>query len=228
MRELKEIIVHCFATRPEWMASRSMAEKMAEVRRWHVQGNGWRDIGYHFAIDRDGTIAKGRPLGTAGAHTKGRNTGTIGIALVGGHGSAETDKFEDHFTPEQDAALRALIGELQAEHGAMSVTGHNQFSTKACPGFQVPGWFNGGAINRKYIPREAEAAIVDADKAPAKSTTNWAVVTGILASGWQAAQAADPMVQVAAIGCIAVLAYVMRERLRKAKLGKIAKEALGL
>ena len=87
MRKLNEIIVHCTATRPEWMVSRPLSDKVTEVKRWHVQDNGWADIGYHYLVDRGGAIATGRPLGKVGAHVRGRNTGSIGIALIGGQAS---------------------------------------------------------------------------------------------------------------------------------------------
>lgn len=135
MRELREIIVHCAATRPDWMQGAGVQRKTKEITDWHVKGNGWSDIGYHFVIDRDGATAKGRPLSRAGAHVKGRNANSIGICLIGGHGSTENDNFFDHFTKEQDAALRQLISSLVAEHGAMAVYGHNQFAAKACPAF---------------------------------------------------------------------------------------------
>lgn len=228
MRTITEAIIHTTATRPNWMATRSVADKVQEIRRWHVDGNGWSDIGYHYVIDRGGAIGTGRPLERVGAHVKGRNKQSIGIALVGGHGGSETDKFEDHYTDAQEAALRGLIGELKSRFGDLAVTGHNQYAAKACPCFYVPTWFEGGGVSRKYIPQEAEAAIDDADKHPAKSTTNWAALIGILQSGWVAFQSADPMVQAAALIGMAVLAYILKERIRKAKLGRIAKEALGL
>ena len=140
MRPLSEIIIHCTATQPNWLALRKTSYKVAEVRRWHVDDRGWSDIGYHFLIDRDGTVAKGRPIEKVGAHTQGRNTGTIGIALFGGHGSAATDRFRDHFTPAQDMALRVLIAALGAKYGALALSGHNQWAAKACPGFNVPKW----------------------------------------------------------------------------------------
>ena len=143
MRRLTEIIVHCTATRPNWMAAGTTAQKAAEVRRWHMQDRGWRDIGYHFLIDRDGTVAVGRPLDQTGAHTQGRNAGTIGVALFGGHGSSSDDKFLDNFTPEQDRALRGLIDRLRAQHGPLNLSGHNQWAAKACPGFNVPKWHTG-------------------------------------------------------------------------------------
>jgi len=141
MRPISEIIVHCTATRPEWMSGKPTSEKVAEVRRWHVEDHGWKDIGYHFLVDRDGTVAKGRPIEQVGAHTMDHNVGSIGISLFGGHGSVANGKFEDSFTLLQDAALHALIVKLTAIYKIAKVSGHNQYAAKACPGFYVPGWF---------------------------------------------------------------------------------------
>jgi N-acetyl-anhydromuramyl-L-alanine amidase AmpD len=142
MRPLNEIIVHCTATRPDWWSTRSTAQKVAEIKRWHVQDRGWSDIGYHFLIDRDGKVVAGRPLQTVGAHTQGHNTGTIGISLFGGHGSAATDAFFENYTPQQDKALRDLITHLRASYPTITkVSGHNEYAAKACPGFNVPKWY---------------------------------------------------------------------------------------
>lgn len=144
MRPLHEIIIHCTDTRPNWWADRTSAEKVAEVRRWHVEDRGWSDIGYHFLIDRDGTVVEGRPLERVGAHTKGKNTGTIGISLFGGHGGAANDDFLDNFTEDQERSLRTIIRKLQDDYPSItSVSGHNQWAAKACPTFSVPAWMEG-------------------------------------------------------------------------------------
>lgn len=148
MRQITEIIVHCTATRPDWWAGKSTAAKVAEVKRWHVQDRKWSDLGYHFLIDRDGVVMKGRDIARDGAHVQGRNKGTIGVSLFGGHGSAETDQFSDHFTPQQDAALRNLIADLRKRFGNVPVTGHNQYAAKACPGFNVPKWLASMPLTR--------------------------------------------------------------------------------
>lgn len=141
MRPVNEIIIHCTATHARWMEGQDTSAKVAEVRRWHVRDNGWRDIGYHYLIDRDGTVARGRPVEQVGAHVAGRNTGTIGVSLLGGHGSNEKDAFTSHFTPEQDAALRKLLADLQGRFpNATTISGHNQYAAKACPGFTVSEW----------------------------------------------------------------------------------------
>jgi N-acetylmuramoyl-L-alanine amidase len=142
LRPISEIIVHCSATRPEWMAGQAMADKVAEIRRWHIKDRGWKDIGYHYLIDRNGIVATGRPVEQVGAHVQGHNTGTIGVCLIGGHGSSETDRFDQHFTAQQDKALRALLADLKRKHtGVSKITGHNQYATKACPGFNVGAWY---------------------------------------------------------------------------------------
>lgn len=144
MRPISEIILHCSATRPKWMEGKSTAEKVAEIRRWHVEDNGWRDIGYHFVIDRDGAIARGRQLEQIGAHTVGKNKGTIGICLIGGHGSSADDTFSENYTEDQDKAVRSLIEQLRKQYPAITkVTGHNDYAAKACPGFRVATWLRG-------------------------------------------------------------------------------------
>jgi len=146
MRKIDEIIIHCAATRPGWREDESTISKIEEVRRWHVDGRGWSDIGYHFLIDRDGTVEAGRPVSRAGAHVRGHNRNSIGICLFGGHGAAATDNFYDHFTPEQDAALRKLIDTLVGQYGSLDISGHNEYSVKGCPGFQVGDWLEAGLI----------------------------------------------------------------------------------
>ena len=119
MRLINEIVVHCTATNPKWYASKSAEDVVAEIRRWHTEERGWSDIGYHAIVHRDGSVAHGRSDDRKGAHVAGRNSTTIGISLVGGRGGVANGKFEDNFTPEQDAALRNQTSQLRArkEHG---------------------------------------------------------------------------------------------------------------
>lgn len=143
MRQLTEIIVHCSATQANWMAGAGTDRKVREIDAWH-RGNGWNGIGYHLLIDRDGTVANGRPIERVGAHVKGHNTGTIGVCLIGGFGSSAKDDPSDHFTIAQMKALRAVIADLRHQYPTISkVSGHNEYAAKACPGFSVPGWYDG-------------------------------------------------------------------------------------
>jgi N-acetylmuramoyl-L-alanine amidase len=132
-----EIILHCADTRPEWMAGRPLTEKVAEIRRWHIEQRGWRDIGYHWVIDRDVAVAPGRPETEIGAHVEGHNAGTIGICLLGGYGAKADDLFEKNFTAGQKAAALKLIAQIKGRTAISKISGHNDYAAKACPGFRV-------------------------------------------------------------------------------------------
>ncbi|MCI0635496.1 MAG: peptidoglycan recognition protein, partial [Actinobacteria bacterium] len=62
------------------------------IQLYHVQGNGWNDIGYNYLVDRFGTVYEGRFGGSernvVGAHAQGFNTGSVGIAVLGTYGGA--------------------------------------------------------------------------------------------------------------------------------------------
>jgi hypothetical protein len=137
---VREIILHCSATRPEWMGNAPLSAKLAEIRRWHMQDRGWRNIGYHWLIDFDGQRAAGRRETDIGAHVVDHNRGTIGICLIGGHGADADDKFAEHFNSAQARTLRALIADIRNRTQIARVTGHNDYAAKACPGFRVSGW----------------------------------------------------------------------------------------
>ena len=150
MRHIDSIYIHCTATRAEWWADRRSSEKAAECKRWHLD-RGWSDVGYTYFVDRDGTVTEGRPIEKTPAAQKGHNTGSVAISLWGGHGGNQDDKFEEHFTPEQDRALRKLIAQLRMEYPSIKrIRGHNEVSvSKACPCFQVTSWLNSAETEKK-------------------------------------------------------------------------------
>ncbi len=121
--------LHCAATKE------GHDIKTETIKSWHVKGNGWSDIGYHYVIELDGTVKKGRPMHRSGAHTKGHNTGSIGVCYVGGIDISKKPK--DTRTEAQRTAMDELINELLVEYPNATVHGHNEFSAKACPSFDV-------------------------------------------------------------------------------------------
>ena len=137
---VNEIVVHCAATAPDWMAGQSLAAKKAEINRWHL-ARGFAMIGYHWIIDRDGQMLACRPETQIGAHVIEANRGTIGICLIGGFGSSATDRFSENFTSAQDLQLRHQISGISMRTQIKRITGHNQYARKACPGFDVPTWY---------------------------------------------------------------------------------------
>ena len=199
------IFVHCSATRPAWMADKPLSEKVAEIRRWHVEERKWKDVGYHWIIDRDGMVARGRPENVVGSHVSGHNSGSIGICLIGGHGSNENDPFEKNFTPEQDAVLRDLIEDIKDRTPIKKVRGHNEVAAKACPGFNVARW----------SAKRGERKIVESTTLQASAAQ---VASGAV-GGVTAVSALDGHAQIVALVICAIViaaaAWVMRERLRE-------------
>lgn len=135
-----EIVVHCSATPASWYAGKASREKVSEIRRWHVEDRKWRDIGYHYVIDTNGTVLPGRAETVIGAGVEGHNRGVIHICLIGGSGSAATDPFERNFTPHQAAALRKVLASIKLRTPIIRISGHNEWAAKSCPGFSVPKW----------------------------------------------------------------------------------------
>lgn len=91
----KMLTIHCSDSK------NGVPVTVAEITRWHV-ARGFLTIGYHFVIQPDGTVDKGRALTEVGAHVEGHNTGNLGICLIG----------NDQFTQKQFDALRGLLDEL--------------------------------------------------------------------------------------------------------------------
>ena len=127
-RYIDTIILHCSDTYPH------MDVGAKEITEWH-QDRGYSTNAYHFIIKKDGTIETGRNLDIQGAHCFGYNTNSIGICWVGGKSMNNTPI--DDRTKEQKKALAALCINLQAEYPNVEIKGHNDFSKKTCPNFNV-------------------------------------------------------------------------------------------
>lgn len=129
MRDIDKIIIHCSATQEGKEIS------AATIDKWH-KARGWRGIGYHFVVALDGTIEYGRALNKVGAHVKGHNKSSIGICYIGGLDSVSKTA-KDTRTPEQIATLLELLRVLKKLHPGITIHGHNEFSAKSCPCFDV-------------------------------------------------------------------------------------------
>ena len=129
MRDINKIIIHCSATRE------GQAFSVDTIKQRHL-ARGWSDVGYHYVVHLDGSISYGRDINKRGAHTKGHNTGSIGICYIGG---VETDGKtpKDTRTPEQKESLLELIKVLKKLNSSAIVHGHRDFAAKACPSFDA-------------------------------------------------------------------------------------------
>lgn len=115
------------------------------IQNFHIESNGWWDIGYNFLVGGDGLAYEGRGWTNEGAHTYGYNVESIGIAFIG--------TFNDILpTPPQIEAAKKII-ELGLEKGYIAkdykLFAHRQLSSTQSPGHMLyeeikkwPHWAN--------------------------------------------------------------------------------------
>lgn len=123
----KTVTLHCTDTPDEQEFT------AANIDAWHKQ-KGWKKIGYHYVIRKDGTIEKGRDDFEPGAHVKDHNTGNLGVVWVGRY----------HVTEAQRFAILYLYHYIRIKHGIHSDQwfGHYEWDTghaqgKTCPNLEM-------------------------------------------------------------------------------------------
>ena len=140
-----KIILHCSAT-PE-----GKDYKMSDIDRWH-KNQGWEMCGYHFIVDLDGTVEKGRPEEMIGAHTSGHNSDSIGICYIGG--CDKNMRAKDTRTEQQKISMYKLVYNMMNKYKLTltNVYCHNQYANKCCPSFNI-GEFKTEYLNWMNEPK---------------------------------------------------------------------------
>ena len=119
MRKIKDIVIHCTATKE------GVDIGFKQIDQWHKK-RGWKGCGYHYIVRIDGTVEVGRPDKEQGAHVKGFNRNSIGVVYVGGLDANMRAK--DTRTEEQKKELICLVENLKANYPGAKVSGHRDFS----------------------------------------------------------------------------------------------------
>lgn len=92
---------------------------------------GYAGIGYHFYIRKDGSVYRGRPLNTVGAHTTNYNSASIGICFEG--------NFESEIMPDkQIKSGQELISYIKKIYPSVSIKKHKDLYNTVCPGRNFP------------------------------------------------------------------------------------------
>lgn len=100
------------------------------IQSFHMDSNHWSDIGYNFLVGGDGYIYEGRGWTQQGAHVKGYNAVSIGIAFIG--------LFEDVLPPEKSLLAAQEIIRVGVEENYIKkdykLLAMRQLSTFKSPG----------------------------------------------------------------------------------------------
>jgi len=120
----------------------------ADIDRMH-KARGFKEIGYHYFIRKDGTAEAGRDLSKPGrfeqgAHSKGENDSSIGICYEGGVTQSNPNHGFDSRTPAQVKTMIRLIDQLMDRYPGAIVEGHRDMPGAAtqCPGFDAGAWWD--------------------------------------------------------------------------------------
>ena len=120
-RATKRIILH------HAESSRCTAD---DIHQWHLD-RGWSGIGYHFFVRKDGSVYRGRPENTVGAHASGANSDSIGICAEG--------KYMTETMPDaQKQSIIELCSYLMNKYGISTILKHKDVTSTDCPGNNYP------------------------------------------------------------------------------------------
>jgi N-acetylmuramoyl-L-alanine amidase len=157
---VKWIVIHYSATPIEQDYTAADIDAMHKKR-------GFKEIGYHFFIRRNGLVEKGRDLSQPGrfeqgAHSKGENDASVGICYEGGVVMGDPNTGFDTRTEAQEAAMIRLINDLLVRFPNAKVVGHKDMPGAAtqCPGFDVRSWW--AEVNKPEPQTNILSAIISA------------------------------------------------------------------
>ncbi len=115
--------------------------RLRGIQAYHMDTQGWCDIGYHFLISLDGRVWEGRAAELLGTHVASHNSGNLGISFIGCFHSSGCNDWTP-FTPP-DAMIEAAADMVRLSStlysipiNATNVKGHRDHAgaTTSCPG----------------------------------------------------------------------------------------------
>jgi hypothetical protein len=121
-----KIIIHASATDDD------PSFNWAAIRKWHVEHNGWLDIGYHAGCELvlgRYEVIYGRPWDMEGAHCVGQNDKSLGFCFVG--------DFQAHEVPAAQLLAGAkFLPEWMRFYkiARTEIYRHDHFNQTDCPG----------------------------------------------------------------------------------------------
>ena len=180
-----KLIVHHTATGNGYDSRAEAESLLRSILHYHTVTQRWSDIGYNFLIDKFGTVYEGRwsrpyagapPTGdnaagdgVVGAHTKGWNSGSIGVALLGTHTHRD-------ITPAARTSLERLLAWAASRNGidptateqftnpaslqritTPNIAGHRDYGSTECPGGDLYATFP--TLRRAVAARTAEGPL---------------------------------------------------------------------
>ena len=149
------VVHHTGSGESSTYAAADVPAMLRAVQAYHIDANGWSDMGYNFVVDRFGRIWEGREGGieslTVGAHALGMNTGSLGVVILGDYTAVQPSSesldsverllawklFRHGADPAQTATLLPRANSLFPAYTPVTlprIVGHQDVSLTGCPG----------------------------------------------------------------------------------------------
>nr|XP_046246451.1 peptidoglycan recognition protein 5 [Scatophagus argus] len=125
----QRVVIHHTAL-PKCTSLKECTDQLVSIQRAHMTERGFDDIGYNFLVGGDGTVYEGRGWGVVGAHAKGNNHDSVGIAFMGNF---------NNDTPSAEAILsvKQLLQSGVSQdflNPQFVLLGHRDLGSTECPG----------------------------------------------------------------------------------------------
>ena len=145
--------------------------------KWNFRSSLGFYVGYHYYIEKDGTLYQARADTDEGAHTVGYNLKSIGICMAGNFDATMP-------TEPQKSTLKKLLLQKTAQYNipAINVLPHRKFAIKTCYGKLLADEWAQDLIKQSVVKNpaaalallaEVTAAINSKDYKKAKDRTSY-------------------------------------------------------
>ncbi|WAR05965.1 PGSC2-like protein [Mya arenaria] len=108
----------------------SCKARVQGIQNYHMDHNGWSDIGYNFLVGEDGNVYEGRGWSFVGAHTQNYNSIAFGASMIG--------RYDSHLPNDKAlTAVKNLIAcgiQLCKIRSNYRLYGHRDAGQTSCPG----------------------------------------------------------------------------------------------
>lgn len=179
-RRIKFGVLHC--------TSAPQNQPTQEIFNYWARHNGWRNVGYHFMINADGSIEQHAEISQVTNGVQGYNSNAIHFTYKGGVDGKGNPI--DNRTPAQRASQLMIVNRLKELFRDIVFLGHRDFSTdkngngiidrwewiKSCPSLDFRVWLASQGLDKKIIP---EKIVYKYNEPLIKNDTVYAIQLGL-------------------------------------------------
>ena len=108
------------------------AGRVRGIQNYHMDKNGWADIGYNFLVCKHGYVFEGRGWGVMPAATEGHNSHTHAVCFLG-----DDTVLHDDVTTAGRQGLVDIAHVWVTKTNKTTFKGHKDFNSTACPGNEI-------------------------------------------------------------------------------------------